>query len=62
MDIYCSGSGRNWGWAAGGASILAEFGTLHLEFAYLSQISGNPIYLEKVGVMYMPVISLTDKD
>ena len=43
-----SGTGRNWGWASGGCSILAEFGTLHLEFAYLSHITGNPVYLEKV--------------
>ncbi|XP_074660348.1 mannosyl-oligosaccharide 1,2-alpha-mannosidase IA-like [Tubulanus polymorphus] len=43
-----SGNGRNWGWASGGCSILAEFGTLHLEFAYLTEITGNPIYLQKV--------------
>jgi len=47
-DVRFSGTGRNWGWASGGCSILAEFGTLHLEFAYLSHITGNPIYLEKV--------------
>jgi len=46
--VYFSGTGRNWGWASGGCSILAEFGTLHLEFAYLSYITGNPVYLEKV--------------
>lgn len=40
--------GRNWGWASGGCSVLAEFGTLHLEFAYLSNITGNNIYLDKV--------------
>jgi len=43
-----SGSGRNWGWASGGCSILAEYGTLHLEFAYLSEITGDNKYLEKV--------------
>jgi len=43
-----SGTGRNWSWASGGCSILAEFGTLHLEFAYLTHITGNPVYLEKV--------------
>jgi hypothetical protein len=26
----------------------SEFGTLHMEFAYLSDITGNPIYKEKV--------------
>ncbi|CAB3987590.1 Mannosyl-oligosaccharide 1,2-alpha-mannosidase IB [Paramuricea clavata] len=43
-----SGSGHNWGWASGGSSILAEFGTLHLEFVYLSHITKDPIYAEKV--------------
>jgi len=48
IGLHFSGTGRNWGWASGGCSILAEFGTLHLEFAYLSHITGNPVYLEKV--------------
>ncbi|MGH0154524.1 UNVERIFIED_CONTAM: hypothetical protein FKN15_027237 [Acipenser sinensis] len=43
-----SGIGRNWPWASGGSSILAEFGTLHLEFMHLSQLSGNPVFAEKV--------------
>nr|XP_010963789.1 PREDICTED: mannosyl-oligosaccharide 1,2-alpha-mannosidase IA [Camelus bactrianus]XP_015095959.1 mannosyl-oligosaccharide 1,2-alpha-mannosidase IA [Vicugna pacos] len=43
-----SGIGRNWPWASGGSSILAEFGTLHLEFIHLSYLSGNPIFAEKV--------------
>ena len=38
----------NYNWAQGGSSILAEFGSLHLEFEYLSHITGNPIYREKV--------------
>ncbi|KAL3883745.1 hypothetical protein ACJMK2_029979 [Sinanodonta woodiana] len=43
-----TGSSRNWGWASGGCSILSEIGSLHLEFVYLSNITGNPIYKEKV--------------
>lgn len=43
-----SGIGRNWPWASGGSSILAEFGTLHLEFMHLTQVSGNPVFAEKV--------------
>uniref|UniRef100_U5EW55 alpha-1,2-Mannosidase n=1 Tax=Corethrella appendiculata TaxID=1370023 RepID=U5EW55_9DIPT len=39
---------KNYGWASGGSSILSEFGTLHLEFSYLSDITGDPIYKEKV--------------
>nr|DBA26618.1 TPA: hypothetical protein GDO54_010858 [Pyxicephalus adspersus] len=43
-----SGIGRNWPWASGGSSILAEFGTLHLEFVHLTEISGDPVFKEKV--------------
>uniref|UniRef100_A0A8C6G7L1 alpha-1,2-Mannosidase n=2 Tax=Mus spicilegus TaxID=10103 RepID=A0A8C6G7L1_MUSSI len=43
-----SGIGRNWPWASGGSSILAEFGTLHLEFMHLSHLSGDPVFAEKV--------------
>lgn len=39
---------KNYAWASGGSSILSEFGTLHLEFAYLSDITGNPVYKERV--------------
>lgn len=44
----CSGIGRNWPWASGGSSILAEYGTLHLEFMHLSRLSGNPEFAQKV--------------
>uniref|UniRef100_A0A3Q1I5N7 alpha-1,2-Mannosidase n=2 Tax=Anabas testudineus TaxID=64144 RepID=A0A3Q1I5N7_ANATE len=43
-----SGTSWSWGWASAGSSILAEFGTLHLEFVHLTQLSGSPIYTEKV--------------
>uniref|UniRef100_A0A7N8Y504 alpha-1,2-Mannosidase n=1 Tax=Mastacembelus armatus TaxID=205130 RepID=A0A7N8Y504_9TELE len=43
-----SGIGRNWPWASGGSSILAEYGTLHLEFIHLSKLSGNPEFAQKV--------------
>lgn len=39
-----TGTAKNYGWASGGSSILSEFGTLHMEFAYLSDISGDPLY------------------
>ncbi|XP_077881753.1 mannosyl-oligosaccharide 1,2-alpha-mannosidase IC isoform X3 [Ictidomys tridecemlineatus] len=39
----------NWGWAStGGSSILAECGSLHLEFLHLTELSGNQIFAEKV--------------
>ncbi|CAD7090546.1 unnamed protein product [Hermetia illucens] len=43
-----TGTSKNYGWASGGSSILSEFGTLHLEFSYLSDITGNPLYKERV--------------
>ncbi|KAG9337128.1 hypothetical protein JZ751_029719 [Albula glossodonta] len=43
-----SGTSWSWGWASAGSSILAEFGTLHLEFVHLTELSGNQIYTEKV--------------
>lgn len=45
---FRTGSSKNYGWASGGSSILSEFGTLHLEFAYLSDVTGNPVYRSKV--------------
>eukprot|EP01127_Copromyxa_protea_P018812 TRINITY_DN59_c0_g2_i1.p1 TRINITY_DN59_c0_g2~~TRINITY_DN59_c0_g2_i1.p1 ORF type:complete len:421 (+),score=79.87 TRINITY_DN59_c0_g2_i1:27-1265(+) len=41
-----SGATKQAGWA-GGASLLAEMGSLQLEFSYLSHATGNPIYAEK---------------
>jgi mannosyl-oligosaccharide alpha-1,2-mannosidase len=43
-----TGNIKNWGWASGGSSILAEFGSLHLEFQYLTHLTGDMKYLEKV--------------
>ncbi|XP_074074181.1 mannosyl-oligosaccharide 1,2-alpha-mannosidase IC isoform X1 [Macrotis lagotis] len=48
MVNFGSGVSRTWGWAALGSSILAEFGSLHLEFLHLTKISGNPIFARKV--------------
>lgn len=47
-DCFQLQNSKNYGWASGGASILSEFGTLHLEFAYLSDVTGKPIYRQKV--------------
>lgn len=40
--------GWNFGWSGSGSSILADFGTLHMEFSYLSDVTGDPVYREKV--------------
>lgn len=46
---FKSGFNRSWGWAmAGSSSILAEFGSLHLEFLHLTELSGNQVFAEKV--------------
>ncbi|XP_063810244.1 mannosyl-oligosaccharide 1,2-alpha-mannosidase IC isoform X2 [Pseudophryne corroboree] len=47
------GNGLNWswGWASAGSSILAEFGTLHLEFLKLSELSGEHVFIEKVNTI-----------
>lgn len=41
-----TGASHNFGWT-GGQAILAEVGTLQIEFSYLSHLSNNPIYHEK---------------
>lgn len=43
-----TGVSKNYAWASSGGSILAELGTMHLEFSYLSDITGNPVFREKV--------------
>ncbi|KAI6183141.1 Alpha-1,2-Mannosidase [Aphelenchoides bicaudatus] len=43
-----TGKASNWGWASGGCSILSEFGSLELEFNYLSKLTGNQTYSDKV--------------
>ncbi|CAL4062907.1 unnamed protein product, partial [Meganyctiphanes norvegica] len=48
LTNVANGISKNYAWASGGSSILSEFGTLHLEFVYLSDVSGDPIFREKV--------------
>ncbi|KAI8792114.1 mannosyl-oligosaccharide 1,2-alpha-mannosidase IA isoform X2 [Biomphalaria glabrata] len=43
-----TGSSRNYGWASGGCSILSELGSLHLEFDYLSAVTNDNTYKDKV--------------
>ena len=40
-----TGVGRNW--MRDGTSILSDMGSLHMELAYLSDITGNPVYRQK---------------
>lgn len=55
-----SGKARNWGWASGGCSILSEFGSLHLEFSMLTQVTGERIYLDK-ALKIRDVLKQVDK-
>ncbi|CAF0843379.1 unnamed protein product [Didymodactylos carnosus] len=48
LIILSTGSSNNWIWAPGQCSILSELGTMHLEFQYLTQLSGKKIYREIV--------------
>ncbi|XP_064098205.1 mannosyl-oligosaccharide 1,2-alpha-mannosidase IA-like, partial [Macrobrachium nipponense] len=50
-----NGKTNNHRWANGGSSILSEFGTLHLEFLYLSDVTGRPVFREKVFKIARPV-------
>lgn len=50
--LCCSGTSWSWGWASAGSSILAEFGTLHLEFVHLTELSNNPVFKQKVHTVY----------
>lgn len=53
------GATHNWGWASGGASILSEFGTMQLEFEYLSIITGNPKYMQAVSSYLLLICTLS---
>ena len=43
-----TGHSKNYAWASQSSSILAEAGTLHLEFSYLSDLTGDKTYKDKV--------------
>jgi len=52
-----TGAAHNWGWASGGCSILSELGTMQLEFEYMSHVTGDPKYAEKVDKVMDLVIN-----
>ncbi|CAL8076213.1 unnamed protein product [Calicophoron daubneyi] len=43
-----TGDRINYNWMSGGCSSLADVGTLHMEFTYLSELTGNAVYARKV--------------
>ncbi|XP_037081844.1 mannosyl-oligosaccharide 1,2-alpha-mannosidase IA-like [Pollicipes pollicipes] len=48
LVVPTTGRAKNYGWASGASSILSEFGTLHMEFSYLSDVTGDPEFRKKV--------------
>ncbi|KAI6217852.1 Alpha-1,2-Mannosidase [Aphelenchoides fujianensis] len=50
----------NYGWVLGSGSILSEFGSLHLEFVYLSELTGNPLYRHKFIGSHISIGALGD--
>lgn len=46
-----TGASHNWGWASGGCSILSEFGSMQLEWNYLSLITGDDRFAQKVRLI-----------
>ena len=46
---FKTGENSNHRWTYNKSSILSEFGTMSLEFNYLSDVTGDPIYREKVN-------------
>lgn len=43
-----TGASKNYAWASQSSSILSEVGTLHLELLYLSELTSNTQYKDKV--------------
>ncbi|XP_037078804.1 LOW QUALITY PROTEIN: mannosyl-oligosaccharide alpha-1,2-mannosidase IA-like [Pollicipes pollicipes] len=48
LVVPTTGKAKNYGWASGGSSILSELGTLHMEFSYLSDVTGDPQFRRRV--------------
>ena len=44
---------KNYNWASGSCSILSEFGSFSLEFQYLSDLTENKIFAEKVYTSFV---------
>ncbi|CAG5099194.1 Oidioi.mRNA.OKI2018_I69.XSR.g16333.t1.cds [Oikopleura dioica] len=56
-----TGRTKNWNWASKGCSILAEIGTLHLEYSELTEHFNDPSYLQKVTTV-RDVLQSTPRD
>lgn len=53
---------KNFNWAVSSSSILSEIGTLHMEMAYLSDITANRLYVDLVDRIRKHLKQLTKPD
>ncbi|KAF7253102.1 hypothetical protein EG68_07860, partial [Paragonimus skrjabini miyazakii] len=53
-----TGACRMFVWSRKKCAILAEAGTLHMEFKYLSELTGDPVYAEKVDKIRKVIYSM----
>lgn len=51
-----TGAVKNWGWAPGKCSILSEFGTMQLEWEYLSLITGDMRFADRISHVTSEVV------
>jgi mannosyl-oligosaccharide alpha-1,2-mannosidase len=53
-----TGQIKNWGWASGKASVLSEFGTMQMEFEYLSLVTGDNRFKDMINFVINKVIQV----
>lgn len=49
LSLLLFQTSKNYAWASSSASILSEFGTMSLEFNYLSDVTGNQVFRQKIA-------------
>eukprot|EP00037_Helgoeca_nana_P030823 m.385405 g.385405 ORF g.385405 m.385405 type:complete len:757 (+) comp28275_c2_seq7:40-2310(+) len=57
-----TGQIKNWGWASGKASVLSEFGTMQMEFEYLSLVTGDNRFKDMINFVINKVIQSRPPD
>lgn len=57
-----TGQIKNWGWASGKASVLSEFGTMQMEFEFLSLITGDNRFKDMITFVIHKVIKSRPDD
>jgi len=57
-----TGQAKQWGWATGKASVLSEFGTMQMEFEYLSLVTGDNRFRDMINYVITKVIQMRPQD